>query len=314
MLKIIRENQEFSYKTFLFPAGEVGFKFEESAIEKVAFYAKTKEFQPGAPIDIITRIQNSNDFIELAMAKNAILNLLQEFPSPKVNLILPYVPYARQDRVCVKGESFSVKVFAELINGLNFTSVTICDPHSEVVPALLNNVKVISQYDIITRWSDFISRVFKNPSVFVSPDAGSNKKTSVLAKFFSHNEFVRADKLRDLSTGQIKETIVYCDDFKGKDVFCADDIIDGGRTFIELAKVCKAKNCGKFVLYATHGVFSKGVEELLNNGVDEIWTTNSYKTEYDSRVNVLDLESKFRLTQKSSLEVLKEFYQSATRL
>jgi len=43
----------------------------------------------------------------------------------------------------VKGEALSVKVFAGLINNLNLTSVTIFDPHSEVISALLNNCLVI---------------------------------------------------------------------------------------------------------------------------------------------------------------------------
>ena len=41
-----------------------------------------------------------------------------------------------------------------------------------------------------------------------------------------------------------------------------DDTCDGGRTFIELAKVLRARNAGKIELYVTHGIFSKGLKEL----------------------------------------------------
>ena len=69
----------------------------------------------------------------------------------------------------------------------------------------------------------------------------------------------------------------------------ADDICVGGATFIALAKELKKKNAGKVVLFITHGVFSKGVDELFNSGIDEIWTTNSYNETYDSRLNVCKL-------------------------
>jgi len=53
---------------------------------------------------------------------------------------MPYVPYARQDRVCVPGESFSIKAFAALINMLAFDRVIVVDPHSDVVAAVIARV------------------------------------------------------------------------------------------------------------------------------------------------------------------------------
>jgi ribose-phosphate pyrophosphokinase len=111
--------------------------------------------------------------------------------------------------------------------------------------------------------------------VLVSPDAGANKKTFEVAKYFSTN-FIRADKLRDLTTGQIKETIVYADDLTGKTAVILDDICDGGRTFIELAKVLKAKGAAKVILFVTHGIFSAGLDPLFAGGIDAIWTTDSF--------------------------------------
>ncbi len=284
MLKITRNGFELPYKSFNFPAGEVGFKLD---LQKhyIAWIAKTSFFKP-APYQVITaRLKSSNDIIELAMAIDA----LKRIDKTPIRLFAPYLPYGRQDRVCDLGESFSLKVFADYINFLGFDEVITVDPHSNVTLALFNNLKVITQFDIIAKhYSVFRDRVFKG-GIFVSPDAGAAKKSGEVAAFFGHGECVRADKIRDLSNGKIKETIVYCEDFKGKDVFCIDDCCDGGATFIELAKVCKAKNCGKFVLYASHGIFSKGVDNLLNNGIDEVYTTDSFYVGNDARLSVLPL-------------------------
>ena len=291
-IKVLRHGLELPFKSFKFPGGEIGVKI---ATNSVAADARTLAFAPG-PHTIVARLKSADDILELMMVKDALDKL---FPDTHTMLFMPYVPYARQDRVCDKGESFSLKVFANLINSLQFNLVTVVDPHSGVTPALLNNVRIINQKDVLHKWQAFIQRVLKGVT-FISPDAGANKKVYDAASYFGHREFLRADKLRDMATGNILETIVYADDLNGRDVCILDDICDGGRTFIELAKVLKAKNAGKVILYVTHGIFSAGIDPLFSGGIDEIWTTDSLgipkskiATCYDEKVAVLSLEQKF---------------------
>ncbi len=218
-------------------------------------------------------------------------------PDTPIHLFLPYVPYARQDRVCVPGESFSLKVFAGIINHIGFGKVTIVDPHSDVCGAVFDRVKIISQASVVQSFEAFNKRVLKGVT-FVSPDAGANKKTSEIAAYFAHPEFIRADKLRELSTGKIKETVVYTEDLGGRDVAIVDDIGDGCGTFILLAKALKAKGAGKVILYVTHGIFSKGTKTLFENGIDEIYSTDSYFDVWPAgvdNVTTLKLEDTFQL-------------------
>jgi ribose-phosphate pyrophosphokinase len=62
---------------------------------------------------------------------------------------------------------------------------------------------------------------------------------------------------------------------KDKHVIIVDDICDGGRTFIELAKVLKSNKVKNITLFVTHGIFSKGVDALFENGIDNIITTDT---------------------------------------
>ena len=65
-------------------------------------------------------------------------------------------------------------------------------------------------------------------------------------------------------------------DAENKTFVIVDDICDGGRTFIELAKVIRKdySKDSKIVLIITHGIFSKGFETVFEH-VDEVYTTNS---------------------------------------
>ena len=171
-IQIVKNSKALDYKSFVFPAGEIGIKL--NANDYLYKYNVTPHQT------IVARLQDSKDVFGLALVKDA----LERFDDTPINLFMPYIPYARQDRVCVKGESFSLKVLCDYINHLKFNKVTVCDPHSLVAEALLDRVDVISQFDIINRWLEFTNRA--KDCVLVSPDAGSNKKTAEIAKYFNH--------------------------------------------------------------------------------------------------------------------------------
>ena len=258
---------ELGFKSFTFPGGEIGVKFDQEPI---------RPFGNKHELTIVLRAKDASDLIELAMVKDAIQ---RQFHPTIVNLILPYIPYARQDRVCDAGESFSLKVFAGYLNYLNFNKVTVYDPHSDVAPALIDRVEVITQTRTIENFSVLWSklRFADEKPLIVSPDSGANKKVTKTAVAACHANFIQCDKVRELSTGKIIKTVVHAEkeQLLGREVIILDDICDAGATFIELAKVLKEKGAASVGLYVTHGIFSRGLDHLFNNGIDQVFTTNS---------------------------------------
>jgi ribose-phosphate pyrophosphokinase len=265
--------KESPHKLWLFPGGEVGVKLDIPAY----LHGYT------GPFIIVARINNSNDFFELANIKNALQeHFFKSGIKNQIDLVLPYIPYAQQDRVCDKGEAFSAKVFASLLNSLNFDRVVVADPHSGISSALINNAIVVSRFELIDQHQEL--RTNLNTGLLVAPDAGANKQTAELAKYFGHSSFIRGDKLRDLSTGEIIETVVY-GDVSGRDITIVDDLCVGGRTFTELAKVLKTKGARKVNLFVTFGIFSNGVKTLFDNGIDKVFTTTAYRNSVPNDAN-----------------------------
>lgn len=270
MIKIYtKEKEEIQYKSLIFNGGEVHTNLHTlKVIDDVTIEAKIK----------------SSDSLMTVLQLNQILR--EVYSCSIVNLKMLYCPYARQDRHCAKGDSFSLKVFCDIINAQGFNKVTIADPHSDVTPALLKNVEVIEQIDIISK-SKILTDLCTNTEL-VSPDAGSNKKVQKISEYCAR-PFIRADKVRCVLTGNIKETIVYCKDLGGKEVTIFDDICDGGRTFIELAKSLKNQSAGKINLYVTHGIFSNGIDYLVDNGINHIFTTDSLPQNQHRNLTVIKL-------------------------
>lgn len=255
-------------KQFTFPGGEVGIDINFNG-DFATEYRVERVF-------IDARMQTSDDVMALVMTVDAIKRAY-----PKVRdmaLFMPYVPYARQDRVCNAGESLSIAAFAGIINSLGFNEVHVVDPHSPVTPALINNCYVTDQYtlfhDIYPSWREVY---------IVAPDAGATKKCEDFAKRVGAAGVITCSKTRELSTGKI--TGLTCEaDVTGLQLLVLDDICDGGRTFIELSEVFSTKPA-RLDLAVTHGIFSKGVECVLVK-YDHVYTTNSFSR----HVNVLEWE------------------------
>ena len=215
----------------------------------------------GDKTEIISHLNSSDDIMCLLMAVDAIRRVNS---NTAIHLTIPYFPYARQDRVCNEGESLSVKVMADIINNLHCAKVTIYDPHSDVTPALLNNCHIISLAEIVAS-SRLSKNIIDKKLALVSPDAGAEKKTRTLAKHLSTAEqaveVFFSSKTRDTLTGNITATEIH-GNVHGRNLVIVDDICDGGRTFVELAKALKDADAGDIYLYVTHGIFSQGLSEL----------------------------------------------------
>jgi ribose-phosphate pyrophosphokinase len=227
------------------------------------------EFENVTEVTITHRIQSFNDIGTLLLATNALKNM----GIKKLHVVLPYFPAARQDRLMVSGEPLSVKVYADIINAQNYESVTVLDPHSEVTPALLNNCIIIDNHKFIER----VTQQLSDNLLLISPDGGALKKIYKVAAHLKNYEVVECSKSRNVKTGQLTGFKVYTANLHGKDCLIVDDICDGGGTFLGLAKELKAKNAGNLYLAISHGIFSKGFDELEKH-FTKIFTTDSFKT------------------------------------
>ena len=166
------------------------------------------------------------------------------------------------------------------------------DPHSDVLEACLNNYHKHDNHRLV---KDALSKIDNRDGAqdricLVSPDAGAYKKIFDVAKKFNIENIITATKVRDIRSGNIIRTEIPTlnqhDDLK---YVIIDDICDGGRTFIELAKAIKgSRPTAKVYLVVTHGIFSAGFEQL-NQYFEGIYTTNSYRdvadNEYEQKTN-----------------------------
>lgn len=272
------EKSNIEYKISRFPDGQQTVDLTDwSALDRYS-----------DPVKITTRLNSFSDLEILICAVHAIRNLK---PGRQIALYAPYFTGARSDRKFVEGGvNYLKQVICPIINSLDFFTVIVLDPHSDVLEACLNNYEKVDNHTIvkyaltdIDNKNDAQSRI-----CLVSPDAGAYKKIFDVAKKFGIYNIATANKVRDMRSGTIIKTEVpnlpistTSEELK---YVIVDDICDGGRTFIELAKAIKEQRPdAKVYLIVTHGIFSAGFEQL-DAHFEKIYTTNSVKEVEASKV------------------------------
>jgi ribose-phosphate pyrophosphokinase len=292
-LNLVNPNDIFSFKYEIsrFPDGQQSIRLIENGYNT---FGSLRESDKQHGIMIKSRLNAFSDLELIICATQA----LKEVGVKNIELYIPYCIGARSDRKFMEGGINYVKtVIAPIINSQCYNKVTILDPHSDVLEACINNFEKLDNINLVSfaLVDYFLSKVFETWSAenfenvrFISPDAGALKKVFHVAEAVKYRkEVIIASKHRNLETGKIDYTNVPMSvNDADKDVFIIDDICDGGRTFIEIAKavdeVRKLSSAvhpvhhGKNYLIVTHGIFSAGYAQL-GEYFETIYTTNSVK-------------------------------------
>lgn len=205
----------------------------------------------------------------------------------ELSLDMPYIPNARQDRVRAQEDVFTLKYFAEVINWLNFESVTVLDPHSPVSEALIDKIQVKTPEAFIWKAVERIGGT-ENLTMFY-PDEGACKRYSGMVKL----PYAFGIKNRDWETGDIRGLDVsgMTDCIRGRKILIIDDISSRGGTFYFSAKKLKELGAEEIYLYVSHCENTILEGDVLKSGlIRKVFTTNSIFTGKDERIEVFDYE------------------------
>lgn len=229
--------------------------------------------------EIKVNFENDEDITHLIFLKGHLDEL-----RIKCDLILPYMPYSRMDRT--EGvRVFTLKHLCRLINNLNFESVTIYEPHSDVSTALLDRVKVIDMSKILAK--EVLEELKKNEEdvYLVYPDAGAAKR---YGKEIDYEKILTANKDRDFKTGYIKKLEINGDAPEGNfKAVIVDDLCSRGGTFILTASKLKEMGATEIYLIVTHcenTIFDGDI--LKTDLITKVYTTNSIINKKDNKIKI----------------------------
>jgi ribose-phosphate pyrophosphokinase len=151
----------------------------------------------------------------------------------------------------------------------------------EMLPAFLPNISFLDIHNPNTvLWSrkipldNIVNRVIVDfgESDIYFPDAGALSRYQGL---FNSQNCLYGKKKRDSQTGKLSGFEFGAGEKKNNSILIFDDLCDGGKTFLGHYGILKEMGYERIGLYTTHGIYSKGIEALLD--FDSIYSTNSFR-------------------------------------
>lgn len=244
--------------TSVFKSGEVAVQVHwPKRLDPIAFY-------------IVAHPLDSESVMSIFMLTDAVR---ARFPAVPIHLQMVYLPYDRHDREFPECQGIGIRMFANLVNAQKYASVQIEDPHSNVSPALFNNVLVHNICDIVTGKESH--PCFENADAIVIPDAGAKNRASAVANILGVPT-IQLNKVRSGNSITTKLDRALPKQFIDKTLTVVDDICDGGRTFVAVAEALRAAGFkGKLNLWVTHGLFTYG-KDLLKEYFDIVGAHSDY--------------------------------------
>ena len=189
--------------------------------------------------------------------------------SKKINVIMPYFGYARQDRKNTSREPITCKLIANLLVTAGVDRVLLFDIHAKQSVGFFDcHVDNIKPYQLIAMDILKVLSNYKKPKrvCIVSPDHGGIKRAQTIAKFLSKLDNVeialidkRRYKANEVEVGYVLGNI------KDSICFIVDDMIDTGGTISGGAEALKKAGAEDVHIVVTHGILSDPAKTRLSN-------------------------------------------------
>ncbi len=235
-------------------------------------YARPGESVRNADVFVIqTATENVNEelmelFIMLDAFKRSFAN--------KVHVVMPYFPYARQDRVAAPREPITAKLVADLISKAGADHLITMHLHSDQEQGFFDFP--VDNLSVRHLFADYFrKKKLKNVCV-VAPDVGSAKECRRLARMLDADLAI-LNKERRTDVHNTSTPVELVGDVFGKTCIIFDDLVDTAGSVANAASVLKEKGAGKdMYLAAVHPVLSRdAVSKLRKAKFKEIIFTDS---------------------------------------
>jgi ribose-phosphate pyrophosphokinase len=200
-----------------------------------------------------------------------LIDALKRASAARINAVIPYYGYARQDKKVVPRAPISAKLVADLITTAGTSRLLTIELHASQIQGFFN-IPVDHLY-ASPLLSDYLKERFQRELVIVSPDAGGVERARAFAKRLNVALAI-VDKRREMPN--VAKVMNIIGDVVGKEAILLDDMVDTAGTLCNAAFALKEEGAENIYAYCTHGILSGGaIERLMESPLQEVIVTDT---------------------------------------
>jgi len=272
--------------------------------------AKVEKFSDGEiMVELLDTVRGCDVFIvqststpvnDNLMELLILIDAVKRASAGRINVVMPYYGYARQDRKAKPRVPISAKLVANIIMTAGADRLITMDLHCQQIQGFFDiPVDHLVGYPL---FKEYYRNKFGDTSelVVVSPDLGSSARSRYFADAIGSSVAI-VDKKRDKANES--RVLDLIGDVRGKRAVLIDDMCDTGGTLVNAANAILENGATEVHIACTHGIFSnKGsvnaIELIENSRITEmiVLDTIAPKKLNTDKIKYLSVSSYFAKT------------------
>ena len=200
------------------------------------------------------------------------LDAFRRASAHSVSAVIPYFPYARQDRMARGRESISARVVSNLLENQGLDRVIYIDIHNRAIQGFFNiPVDPLTALPLLAEY--FRKPEFENAAI-VSPDVGRAGMAGRYAELLDLPLVVMHKRRTSFSS---TETTHVVGDIRGRRPIIIDDLMAGGSVLKQLDALYDRGAEGKACFSVTHPVLLPTALQILDadDRIEKLVVTNT---------------------------------------
>ncbi|MBV7333194.1 ribose-phosphate diphosphokinase [Chloroflexi bacterium TSY] len=200
------------------------------------------------------------------------IDALRRASAHSVSVVIPYFPYARQERMSKGREAISARVIANMLEQQGARRVIFVDIHAPAIQGFFNIP--VDPLTAIGHLADYFRQPKFENAAIVSPDVG---RASMAHRYAEHLNLPLVVMHKRRTSFSHAETTHVVGDIEGRRPIIIDDVMAGGSVLKQVDALFEQGAVGKACFSVTHPVLLPSALEILNsdNRIEKLIVTNT---------------------------------------
>jgi len=273
-----------------FANGEIYARFEESVRGCDAFVVQAH----CAPIN------------RWVMEQLIMVDALKRASAKRITVVMPFYPYARQDKKHRGREPISARLIADMFKTAGADRLMAVDLHTSQAQGFFDGP--VDHLFALPLLADYVEEHYDTTNVtVVAPDSGRVRVAERWTDRLGGTPLAFIHKTRDINVPNSVVANRVVGEVEGRTAIIVDDMIDTAGTITKAADALIEAGAADVVAMSTHGVLSDpATDRLKNSRISEVVVTNTLPLTDDQRFDKLTVLTIAPLIARAIREIFED--------